>query len=150
MRVSSLKLLEASRTLRYESTTGEIWRDRGRGKALHARCGDRRWQSAKTQERTFQGISEKVRPHAAFGGGRNSVGRQAAPCRNGRPWRASCNGRSLSGGETAKYRGHCSAHSGSLSAAGGSQERPGARHPALHLLTGLKVWSSRVGGQSGC
>jgi hypothetical protein len=32
----ALKLLEASRTLRYESTTGEIWRDRSRGKALHA------------------------------------------------------------------------------------------------------------------
>src|SRR6266567_5322989 len=26
----------ASRTLRYESTTGQIWRNRGRGKVLHA------------------------------------------------------------------------------------------------------------------
>src|SRR4029450_3048805 len=26
----------ASRTLRHESTTGQIWRDRGGGKALHA------------------------------------------------------------------------------------------------------------------
>src|SRR5204863_7353080 len=144
----ALKLLEASRTLRYEGTTGEIWRDRGRGKALHTRCGDRRRQSAKTQKRTFKGISGKVWPHAAFGRGRNSVGRQAAPHRNGRPWRASGNGRNLSGGETAQYRGHCSAHSGSLSAARGSQEGSGARHPALHLLTGLKV-SSRVGEQSG-
>ena len=47
-------------------------------------------------------------------GERNSVGRQAAPCRNGSPWRTSCNGRSLSGGETAQYRGHCGADSGSL------------------------------------
>src|SRR5947208_1821361 len=84
----------------------EIPRDRGRGKALHTRCGDRRRQSAKTQKRTFKGISGKVWPHAAFGRGRNSVGRQAAPHRNGRPWRASGNGRNLSGGETAQYRGH--------------------------------------------
>src|SRR6516164_11231103 len=110
----ALKLLEASRTLRCESTTGEIWRDRGRGKTLHARCSDRRRQSAKTQERTFQGIPGKVRPHAAFGRGRNSVGRQAAPCRNGRPWRAAGNGRSSGGGETARYRSHCGAYSGSL------------------------------------
>src|SRR5438093_1396322 len=78
----------ASGRLRYESTTGEIWRDRGRGKALHAGCGDRRRQSAKTQERTFQTIPRKVRPHACFGRGRNSLGKQAAPCRNRRPWRA--------------------------------------------------------------
>ena len=36
-----------------------------------------------------------------------------------------------------------------LSAAGGNQEGSNLRHPALHLLTGLKVWSSRVGEQSG-
>jgi hypothetical protein len=34
------------------------------------------------------------------------------------------------------YRGHCGAHIGSLSAAGGSGEGPGLRHPALHVLTG--------------
>src|SRR5437764_7521824 len=55
----ALKLLEASRTLRYESTTGEIWRDRGRGKALHTRCGDRRRQSAKTQKRTSKEFRER-------------------------------------------------------------------------------------------
>src|SRR6266480_2707072 len=72
----------ANRRLRYESTTGQIWRDRGRGKALHARCGDRRRQSAETEERTFQAIPRKVRPHAAFGRGRHSLGRQAAYCRD--------------------------------------------------------------------
>src|SRR5881296_2855627 len=36
----------------------------------------------------------------------------------GRPWRASDNGRGPNGGETARYRGHCRAHIGSLSAAG--------------------------------
>jgi hypothetical protein len=42
--------------------------------------------------------------NAAFGRGGNSVGRRAAACRNGRPWRASGNGRSLGGGETAVSR----------------------------------------------
>src|SRR5439155_27074145 len=51
-------------------------------------------------------------------------------------WRASGNGRSPSGGETAQYRGHCGTHIGSLSAAGGGEEGPGVRHPALHVLTG--------------
>src|SRR6266700_1675752 len=78
----------------------------------------------------------KVRTHAAFGRGRNSLGRQAAHCRDRRAWRASGNGRSPSGGETARYRGHCEAHNGSLSAAGGSEEGRGLRHPALHVLTG--------------
>src|SRR6266478_1392838 len=78
----------------------------------------------------------KVRPHAAFGRGRNSMGRQAAHCRDRRPWRASGNGRSPSGGETARYRGHCGAYIGSLSAAGGSEEGPSVCHPALHVLTG--------------
>src|SRR6266481_497409 len=64
------------------------------------------------------------------------LGRQAAACRNRRPWRTSGNGRSPSGGETARYRGDCGAHIGSLSPAGGSEERPGACHPALHVLTG--------------
>jgi hypothetical protein len=56
------------------------------------------------------------------------------------------NGRSPSGGETARHRAHCGAHIGSLSVAGGSEEGPGVRHPALHVLTGvgrpigLKVW----------
>src|SRR5882724_7525395 len=126
----------ASGRLRYESTTGQIWRDRGRGKALHARCGDRQRQSAETEERTFQAISRKVRPHSAFERGKNSLGRQAAHYRDRRPWRASGNGRSPSGGETARYRGDCGAHIGSLSAAGGSEEGPGVRHPALHVLTG--------------
>src|SRR5437870_8384969 len=51
--------------------------------------------------------------------------------------------------ETARYRGHCGAHIGSLSAAGGSEEGPSVRHLALHVLTGdlgdrigLKVWPS--------
>src|SRR6266513_1050379 len=126
----------ASGRLRYESTTGQIWRGRGRGKALHARCGDRRRQSAETEERTFQAIPRKVRPHAAFGWGKNSLGRRAAHYRDRRPWRASGNGRTPSGGETARCRGHCEAHIGSLSPAGGSEERPGIRHPALHVLTG--------------
>src|SRR5205823_6340634 len=52
-----------------------------------------------------------------------------------RPWRASGNGRTPSGGETARCRGHCEAHIGSLSPAGGSEKRPGIRHPALHMLT---------------
>src|SRR5206468_11168405 len=95
---------------------------------------DRRSQSAEAKERTFQGIPRKVRPHAPFGRGRNSLGRQAAHCRDRRPWRASRNGRSPGGGETARYRGHCGAHVGSLSAAGGSEEGPGLRHPALHVL----------------
>src|SRR5205823_14013890 len=77
----------------------------------------------------------KVRPHAAFGRGRNSLGRQAAPCRDRRAWRASGNGRSPSGGETARYRGHYGAHIGSLSAAEGSEEGPGVRRPALYMLT---------------
>jgi hypothetical protein len=47
---------------------------------------------------------------------------------------ASGNGRSPSGGETARCRGHCGAHIGSLSAAG--EEGPRLRHPALHVLTG--------------
>ena len=55
---------------------------------------------------------------------------------NGRPWRASGNGRSPSGGKTARYRGHYGANIGSLSTARGSEERPGVRHPALHVLTG--------------
>src|SRR5213075_2716536 len=81
-------------------------------------------------------IPRKVRPHAAFGWGRNSLGRQAAHCRDRRPWRASGNGRSPSGGETARYRGHCGPNIGSLSATGGSEEGPSVRHPALHVLTG--------------
>jgi hypothetical protein len=44
-------------------------------------------------------------------------------------------GRSPSGGETARCRGHCGAHVGSLSAPGGREEGPGVRHPALHVLT---------------
>src|SRR5262249_50866552 len=91
--------------------------------------------SAKTQERTFQRISGKVWPHAAFGRGRNSLGRQAAPCRHGRPWRAAGNGRSPGRGETARYRGHCGAYNGGLWAARGREEGPRARHPALHVLT---------------
>src|SRR5262249_25527905 len=67
---------------------------------------------------------------------KNSVGRQEAAYRNGRPWRASGNGRSPRGGKTARYRGHCGAYSGSLSAARGSEEGPSARDPALHVLTG--------------
>src|SRR6058998_3026836 len=66
------------------------------------------------------------------GRGRNSLGRQATHCRDRRPWRASGNGRSSRGGETARYRGHCGAHTGSLSSTGGSEEGPGVRHPALH------------------
>src|SRR5207253_8386904 len=85
---------QASGTLRNESTTGQIWRDRGRGKALHARRGDRRRQSSQTEKRTFQAIPRKVRPHAAFGRGRNPLGRQATHCRDRRTWRASGNGRS--------------------------------------------------------
>src|SRR5262249_46627786 len=126
----------ASTTLRYEGTTGEIWRDRGRGKTLHARCGNRRRQGAEAKERAFQGIPRKVRPHAAFGWRRNSLGRQTTACRNRRPWRASRNGRSSGGGETARYRTHCGTHSGSLSATRGSEEGPSARYPALHVLTG--------------
>jgi hypothetical protein len=81
------------------------------------------------------------------GRGRNSLGRQATPCGNRRPWCASDNGRSPSGGETARCAGHCGAYSGSLSAARGSEEGPGARHPALYVLTDdldsvLEVWSS--------
>src|SRR5258708_21939894 len=45
-------------------------------------------------------------------------------------------GRSPSRSETAWYRAHCGAHSGTLSAAGGSQEGSNLRHPALHVLTG--------------
>jgi hypothetical protein len=63
------------------------------------------------------------------------LGRQAAHRRDRRSWRASGNGRSPSGGETARYRGDCEAHSGSVSPAGGSEEGPGLRHPALHVLT---------------
>src|SRR6266704_4739143 len=73
------------------------------------------------------------------------LGRQATHCRDRRPWRASGNGRSPSGGETARYRGHCGAHSGSLSAARGSEEGPSVRHPALHVLTGdLSLWRNRT------
>ena len=36
--------------------------------------GDRRRQSEQAQESAFEGIPGKVRPHAAFGRGRNSVG----------------------------------------------------------------------------
>jgi hypothetical protein len=93
-------------------------------------------QSAETEKGTFQAIPRKVRPHAAFGRGRNSLGRQAAHRRDRRPWRASGNGGSPSGGETARDRGDCRAHIGSLSAAGGSEEGPSVRHPALHVLTG--------------
>jgi hypothetical protein len=32
--------------------------------------------------------------------------------------------------------GHCEAHIGSVSPAGGSEKGPGLRHPALHVLTG--------------
>ncbi len=64
------------------------------------------------------------------------LGRQATHCRDRRPWRASGNGRSPSGGETARYRGHCGAHIGSLSAVRGSEEGPSVCHPALHVLTG--------------
>jgi hypothetical protein len=42
----------------------------------------------------------------------------------------------LAGGETARSRDHCGAHIGSLSAAGGSEEGPSVRHPALHVLIG--------------
>src|SRR4030095_13488102 len=90
----------------------------------------------KRKKGAFQAIPRKVRPYAAFGRGRNSLGRQAAHCRDWCPWRASGNGRSPSGGETARHRGHCGADIGSLSAARGSEEGPGLRHPALHLLTG--------------
>src|SRR5205814_4107919 len=45
------------------------------------------------------------------------------------------NGRSPSGGETARYRGHYGAHTGSLSAAEGNEEGPGVRRPALYMLT---------------
>src|SRR5438105_787019 len=95
----------------------------------------------------LEAIPVRVRAHAAFGGGRNSLGRRAADCGDRRPWRASGNGRSPSGGETAWYRGHCGAHIGSLSAVGGSKEGPSVCHPALHVLTedlgdrfDLKVW----------
>jgi hypothetical protein len=45
--------------------------------------------------------------------------------------------RSSSGGETAGYQGYCGAHIESLPAAGGSEEGPSVRHPALHVLTGV-------------
>src|SRR5438874_12698813 len=63
------------------------------------------------------------------------LGRQAAHYRDRRAWRASGNGRSPSGGETARYRGHYGAHTGSLSAAEGNEEGPGVRRPALYMLT---------------
>src|SRR5207245_9920605 len=87
--------------------------------------------------RTFQAIPRKVWPHAAFGRGRNSLGRQAAHCWNRRPWRASGNGRSPSGGKTARHGGHYGAHLGSLSAAGGREHGPRVGDPALHVLTGI-------------
>jgi len=40
----------------------------------------------------------------------------------------------LAEGETARNRGHCGSHRGSLSAAGGSEEGPGVCHPTLHVL----------------
>src|SRR6266487_3374263 len=83
----------------------------------------------------------KVRTHAAFGRGRNSLGRQAAHCRDRRPWRASGNGRSPSGSEAARYGGHFGAHIGSLRAARGSEEGPSVRYPALHVLTG--IWEEK-------
>src|SRR4029453_15801706 len=92
--------------------------------------------SSQTEERAFQAIPRKVRPHAAFGRRKNPLGRQAAHCRDRRPWRASGNGRSPSGGKTARYRGHCEAHLRSLSDAGGSEEGQGVRTPELHVLTG--------------
>src|SRR6266567_2082099 len=72
-------------------------------------------------------------------GGKRLMGRDR------RPWRASRNGRSLSRCETTRYRGHCGADTGSLSDAGGSEEGPGLRHPALHVLTG-DLCSVREGG----
>jgi hypothetical protein len=84
----------------------------------------------------------KVRPHAALGRG-NSLGRQAAHCRDRSPRRASGHGRSPSGGETARCRGHCGAHIGSLSATGGHKEGPGVRHPALHVLT-RGLWETEL------
>src|ERR1700758_4904543 len=45
-------------------------------------------------------------------------------CRDWRPRRASGNGRSPGGGETARYRGHCGAHIGSLSATRRREEGP--------------------------
>jgi hypothetical protein len=66
--------------------------------------------------------------------GRNPLGRQAAHCRDRRPWRASGNGRSPGRGETARYRGHCGAYIGSLSTTRGREEGPGVRYPALHVL----------------
>src|SRR5262249_40241180 len=125
----------ASGALRYASAIGQIWRDRGRGKALYPRCGDPRWQSPETEERTVQAIPRKVWAHAAFGRGRNSLGRQAAHCWDWRPRRASGDGRGPSGGETARYQVHCGAHVGSMSVAGGNEGGPSLRYPALHVLT---------------
>jgi hypothetical protein len=92
-------------------------------------------QGTETEKRTFQAIPRKVWPHAAFGRGRNPLGRQAAHRRNWRPWRSPGNGRSPGRGETARYRGHCGAHIGSLSPTRGREEGPGVRYPALHVLT---------------
>src|SRR5439155_26042981 len=68
------------------------------------------------------------------------ISSRAAHCRDRRQWRASGNGRSPSGSEAARYRGHFGAYIGSLWAARGSEEGPSVRHPALHVLTG-RSWS---------